>query len=371
MMAVPVPAWAGPDVSETQALCGAQGQCGIAVEGRPNDGGPLRFRLWGSATTVVHIRAWLVLFDSQGRYAGVSAYSESIPLRTDNTGQARGVVKLHRVRADIPLSPWIFVAPYDIDQENLGVNLGAFVSMASSHPLLLGDGYGLRKPIGRPVELRYWGSLPHYHSVQYQSSNGTWIDTLDPSAGYHSYPRANNGPTSISKARYVVPATLSRTVHHFRLIDVASGSALAHWDVVPATSAATVPYRKPWVPPRPVGQLVDPTQSKAQTADSASPGILPWLVASAAGLVVILSVAVFVTHRRLSRTSSVVASPRRTNRSRISPTALRRRQLIDGRPSSWPSTAHHPSHTEREPHDRLRRRHGSQTTARSLGKHNT
>ncbi|MCW5954256.1 MAG: hypothetical protein KIT69_18560, partial [Propionibacteriaceae bacterium] len=137
--------------------------------------------------------------------------------------------------------PVLFVVA-DAAGKQLSELLGTWSLLTARTPLVLGDGYAERKPVGAPLELQLAAvESSGWFAVEFTDAAGRIEIASDPAAP----PCADR----LCTVGYTVPRGLSATDHQFRLVDRSSGAVVAEWTVRPdAAGVAQPPQTIPQLP---------------------------------------------------------------------------------------------------------------------------
>ncbi|HTW18314.1 MAG TPA: hypothetical protein VMF51_24535 [Nocardioides sp.] len=260
--------------SQAVELCGGSVPCSVQADSTWIDGLPGDVAVTGRPGSTVGVRAFRVGGDER-----LTPFGPSVEVTTDGNGFGRADLTLPRLAEDEEAGP-LLLALEDSRGADLTEVLGTWTVLASRSPLVLGDGYGMAKPVGTDLALQVTAALPGTILAVEIERDGRW----ESAGGSAQCPDA----TTVCELIYQVPRGLDRGRHQLRLVDTASGIPVATWAVLPSDAGQTVARRPlPATPmvgadlaegdvvtavPRPRGQNLDmPDVAVASTPASHDP----------------------------------------------------------------------------------------------------
>lgn len=176
----PVVAQAGDGVS-AQLCSDPNYECTVSVDGR--DAREVSYSgvsVTGKPGILVRPAAYYVRTDDHGKLTKLERFAVADkPVAVGNTGivgTRLGFPTIQDDPAKIP-SAWIFVGPDDVTLDNLDTAAGSFVPYGTLKPTVLGDGWGLEKPVGQTIGIRTVGSMmTGQYQIEYQDDAGHWVN---------------------------------------------------------------------------------------------------------------------------------------------------------------------------------------------------
>lgn len=209
----------------TTALCHeASVPCSIQVPSSWLAGTSQQVAVTGNPGVSVRLQAHRVI----PRHDGVELDPLGTPrdVRTDRKGFASTDMTLPDLPDGTAGGP-VLITTADTSSRDLSEVLGAWTSLRARTPVVAGDGFADRKPVGVDLDLRLT-AVPTgaRYDVEYRTDGG-WRSTGRTRA---NSPCPGSGVCSVA---YVVPRGLSAGRHDFRLVNLASGTAVHGWAVVP------------------------------------------------------------------------------------------------------------------------------------------
>ncbi|MCG7370997.1 MAG: hypothetical protein E7L02_11365 [Cutibacterium avidum] len=169
-------------------------------------------------------------------------------------------------------SAWIFVGPDDVTMDNLDKAAGSFVPYGTLKPTVLGDGWGLEKPVGQTIGVRTVGSmLTGAYQIEYQNDAGHWVNvtkaqktnpddpfcsgSLGVVARFDSPDTAQvcmDDPSKPVDIGYQLPRGMKHHRYKMRMTSYGGdGLIVVHsWDVVPSDHPVQAPYKGTFREPR-------------------------------------------------------------------------------------------------------------------------
>lgn len=153
-------------------------------------------------------------------------------VRTDRKGFASTDMTLPDLPDGTAGGP-VLITTADTSSRDLSEVLGAWTSLRARTPVVAGDGFADRKPVGVDLDLRLT-AVPTgaRYDVEYRTDGG-WRSTGRPS---DIPPCPSSGVCSVA---YVVPRGLPAGRQDFRLVNLASGTSVHSWVVVPDATGKT------------------------------------------------------------------------------------------------------------------------------------
>lgn len=265
----PVVAYADAGVSGR--LCADPNHaCTVSVRG-PGGGNPREVSysevdVTGRPGTRVRLAAYYVRTNNHGKLMRLERFTVADkPVVVGDTGivgTSLGFPTVQDDPAKIP-SAWVFVGPDDVTMANLDHAAGTFVSYGTMKPTVLGDGWGLEKPVGQTIGLRIVGSMGWWYEIDYQNDAGRWVNvTKVPKprdrfcVGNHGVESRPDDPTSawVCEADpsqpvdigYELPRGLKHHRYKMRMITYGGdGWIVVHkWDAVPSDHPKRAPYKR-------------------------------------------------------------------------------------------------------------------------------
>ena len=264
----PVVAYADAGVSGR--LCADPNHaCTVSVRG-PGGGNPREVSysevdVTGRPGTRVRLAAYYVRTNNHGKLMRLERFTVADkPVVVGDTGivgTSLGFPTVQDDPAKIP-SAWVFVGPDDVTMANLDHAAGTFVPYGTMKPTVLGDGWGLEKPVGQTIGLRIVGSMGWWYEIDYQNDAGRWVNvTKVPKprdrfcVGNHGVESRPDDPTSawVCEADpsqpvdigYELPRGLKHHRYKMRMITYGGdGLIVVHkWDAVPSDHPKRAPYK--------------------------------------------------------------------------------------------------------------------------------
>ena len=161
------PVVAHADAGVSGRLCADPNhECTVSVRG-PGGGNPREVSysevdVTGRPGTRVRLAAYYVRTNNHGKLMRLERFAVGDkPVVVGDTGivgTSLGFPTVQDDPAKIP-SAWIFVGPDDVTLDNLDRAAGSFVPYGTLKPTVLGDGWGLEKPVGQTIGVRTVGSM--------------------------------------------------------------------------------------------------------------------------------------------------------------------------------------------------------------------
>ena len=268
---LPAVAQAGDGVSGE--LCSDPNhECTISV-----DGGDARevtysgITVTGAPGTRIRPAAYYVRTDAHGKLTRLERFAlADQPVTVGDTGivgTSLGFPTVQDDPAKIP-SAWVFVGPDDVTMANLDHAAGTFVPYGTMKPTVLGDGWGLEKPVGQKIGLRIVGSMEAWwYEIDYQNDAGRWVNvTKVPKPGpefcegnrvvsrYDDPTTAwvcERNPSRPVDIGYELPRGLKHHRYKMRMITYGGdGLIVVHkWDAVPSDHPKRAPYKGTFLEP--------------------------------------------------------------------------------------------------------------------------
>ena len=227
---------------------------GVDVTGRPG--------------TRVRLAAYYVRTNDHGKLTRLERFAVGDkPVVVGDTGivgTRLGFPTIQDDPAKIP-SAWIFVGPDDVTMANLDKAAGSFVPYGTLKPTVLGDGWGLEKPVGQTIGVRTVGSMvTGAYQIEYQDDAGHWVNvtkarkpnpdeffcsgSLGVMARFDSPDTAQvcmDNPSKPVDIGYQLPRGLKHHRYKLRMTtDGGDGLIVVHtWDAVPSNHPKRAPYK--------------------------------------------------------------------------------------------------------------------------------
>ncbi|WP_235736280.1 hypothetical protein [Nocardioides alcanivorans] len=217
--------------SQTGDLCGGSVPCSVQADPTWLEGMPAEVAVTGTPDVTVGVRAFRVEPTAVG--VKFTEFGPVVEVTTDGNGFGRADLELPVLEDDESGGP-LLMALDDSVGPDLTVVLGTWITLASRRPVLLGDGYGTAKPVGVDLDLQVTAAVPGTGFDVEIERNGQWE-----SAGAGSQSCADAAtPCSIG---YQVPRGLESRRHAARLVNTASGTPVATWQVLPSDEGSRPP----------------------------------------------------------------------------------------------------------------------------------
>lgn len=271
------PGVAHADAGVSGRLCADPNyECTVSVRG-PGGGNPREVSysevdVTGRPGTRVRLAAYYVRTNNHGKLMRLERFAVGDkPVVVGDTGivgTSLGFPTVQDDPAKIP-SAWVFVGPDDVTMANLDRAAGSFVPYGTMKPTVLGDGWGLEKPVGQTIGLRVVGAMGWWYEIDYQNDAGRWVSvTKVPKprdrfcVGNHGVESRPDDPTTawICSDNYATPVDigyeLPRGLKHRRYkmrMTTYGGDGLIvvhKWDVVPSNHPVRAPYKGTFREPR-------------------------------------------------------------------------------------------------------------------------
>lgn len=229
----------------------------------------------GKPGTRVRLAAYYVRTDDHGKLIKLERFVVADkPVVVGDTGIVGTRLGFPTVQDDpakIP-SAWIFVGPDDVTLDNLDRAAGSFVPYGTLKPTVLGDGWGLEKPVGQTIGVRVVGAmLTSIYEIEYQDDAGRWVNvvkarktnpdepfcsgSLGAVARFDSPDMAQvcmDDPSKPVDIGYQLPRGLKHRRYKMRMTTYGGdGLIVVHsWDVVPSDHPVQAPYKGTFREPR-------------------------------------------------------------------------------------------------------------------------
>ena len=229
----------------------------------------------GKPGTRVRLAAYYVRTDDHGKLIKLERFVVADkPVVVGDTGIVGTRLGFPTVQDDpakIP-SAWIFVGPDDVTLDNLDRAAGSFVPYGTLKPTVLGDGWGLEKPVGQTIGVRVVGAmLTSIYEIEYQDDAGRWVNvvkarktnpdepfcsgSLGAVARFDSPDMAQvcmDDPSKPVDIGYQLPRGLKHRRYKMRMTTYGGdGLIVVHsWDVVPSDHPKRAPYKGTFREPR-------------------------------------------------------------------------------------------------------------------------
>lgn len=225
----------------------------------------------GKPGTRVRLAAYYVRTDDHGKLTKLERFVVADkPVVVGDTGivgTSFGFPTVQDDPAKIP-SAWVFVGPDDVTLDNFDRAAGSFVPYGTMKPTVLGDGWGLEKPVGQTIGLRVVGAMAWAYEIDYQNDAGRWVSVTKVPKPGPRYCEGNtveshgDDPTTawICSDNYATPVDigyeLPRGLKHHRYkmrMTTYGGDGLIvvhSWDVVPSDHPVQAPYKGTFREPR-------------------------------------------------------------------------------------------------------------------------
>ncbi|MQW77207.1 hypothetical protein GHK92_15140 [Nocardioides sp. dk4132] len=215
--------------SETRALCASSSvPCSVQAPVSWIEGATHEVAVTGNPRVRVRVQAQRVTLDAATGRARLRPLGPTVEIRTDDHGFGAADLTLPLL-ADGRAGGPVLLTLADTTQSDLAQVLGTWTRLAARTPIVRGDGFARRKPVGQELTLLLEATVP-----------GTTFDVehADGSA-WHSTGTTTTQPCGTGvpcRVGYEVPRGLTPTTHRFRLVNLRTGTPVAHWRVVPAAS---------------------------------------------------------------------------------------------------------------------------------------
>lgn len=222
----------------------------------------------GKPGTRVRLAAYYVRTDDHGKLTKLERFVVADkPVVVGDTGIVGTRLGFPTVQDDpakIP-SAWVFVGPDDVTMDNLDRAAGSFVPYGTLKPTVLGDGWGLEKPVGQTIGVRTVGSmLTGAYQIEYQDDAGHWVNvtkarktnpdepfcsgSLGVVARFDSPDTAQvcmDDPSKPVDIGYQLPRGMRHHRYKMRMTSYGGdGLIVVHsWDVVPSDHPVQAPYK--------------------------------------------------------------------------------------------------------------------------------
>lgn len=242
-----------PDLCSDDAVT-----CSIQVPSSWIEGETHTVAVTGRPRTTVTLQAHRMVTTAAGTVW--AAHGDPVAVTTGRRGYGDAELMLPALDAETPGGA-VLVAVEGADLADLTHTLGAWTTLRSRTPALLGDGWGEEKPVGTDVTHRLEGAVP-----------GTAFDVeINTGSRWVAIGTSTARPCSTDElcdVTYRVPRGLPARAHEVRLLDLTTGTPVGRWIVVPSET--------------PVAQQ----RSTASTAQAATAGLsdaVPGATAQAGG----------------------------------------------------------------------------------------
>lgn len=229
----------------TTELCASRRvPCAIRVSDQLREGAADRVHVSGRPSTSVEVQIFK-LDVVGGRIVGMAPLGSSTTVDLNARGHGTG---------NLP------IAPFDVDDEGgwALVSLadtvwhgdparivGQIVPIGARSPTVLGDGYGIEKPVGTVLDMEIANYIPGTRfTVEYLGDDGSWHNITIATAEH------DEAHQPVMTLRYSVPNGLVTKPYRFRAHNVTDPSAVdQEWAVVPSTDALPQARAEVLVPP--------------------------------------------------------------------------------------------------------------------------
>ncbi|QXT63610.1 hypothetical protein [Tessaracoccus palaemonis] len=277
---------------QVSALCdGAAAGCSLRFDTRIMEGVAYPVVVTGNAGARVTVVVYQATLDGD-TVTKLTAISTGGEVTVPNSGTATVNVAVPPIDDDLT-GGWALVSLAGVEGTDTSETIGGFVPFGSRIPVLLGDGYGDRKPAGAVLDLQLVGTIPgSLFAVDYADDDGTWHDATaaDPTTAN----TAAKSPADVATVAYEMPRGLDAKPYTFRLRNLTSGTADVTWAATPDATGDEEPRATLGTPP-PVGEEV----AEARNADQRPTALVKGVSAGVAGLALAsVLVAVPLTSRR-------------------------------------------------------------------------
>lgn len=221
-----LPAAAEP-TDQAHQLCDGAAQCRIDVaQDAMREGAPTRVSVVGTPNVRVEVVAYLVVTDEAGAFVGLEQVASTGELFTSSSGVAQGELGIAAIDTEHPGGIAVVGTAGMEDLETS--QFGTVLPFGTRRPAVLGDGYGVEKPVGASLELHHTGSIPgSWFAVELLGDDGQWQD-LTAADGAPSGP-----PDQVSSTVYFVPQGLKPEPHRFRLVNQTADIVVSEWEATP------------------------------------------------------------------------------------------------------------------------------------------
>ena len=221
----------------------------------------------GAPGVRLRVAAYYVRTDAHGKLTGLERFAVGdkpvVVGEIGIVGTRLGFPTVQDDPAKVP-SAWIFVGPDDVTMANLDKAVGAFVPYGTLKPTVLGDGWGLEKPVGQTIGARIVGSMiDGTYSIEYQDDAGHWVNVtkapkpekdklisgqLPVSSVWDSADVAQvwvDNPSQPVDIGYELPRGLKHHRYKMRMTTYGGdGLIVVHtWDAVPSNHPKRAPYK--------------------------------------------------------------------------------------------------------------------------------
>lgn len=266
-----LPAQAGP-TTQTSALCdGAPHGCSLSFDKWIREGVAYPVVVKGRPGARVKVVAYQASVDG-GRVTKLTAISTGGDVTVPTSGVATAQVTIPPLHDGLT-GGWALISLGGLTGSDTSEAIGGFVPLGSRTPVLLGDGFGSRKPAGEVLDLRLAGTIAgNQFAVDYRDDAGAWHDVTATAAANQTAVR----PGDVATVRYEMPRGLAPHPYDFRLRNLNSGTAEVTWRATPDTNG--VPEKPTvWGPAPKVGAQAagagDTTSRPSTVIEAAAAGV--------------------------------------------------------------------------------------------------
>lgn len=239
-----------------QALALCQGSpprgCSITLADTTREGATFPVTVVGNPQTRVTVMAYQAIVED-GSLTQLIPLGRGTEVITGTSGAVTTDLEIP-VAADQPSSGWLLVSLNGVQGTDIAHTVGSFVPFGSRQPMLLGDGYSQRKPVGQTLTLALVGAIPGTRfAVEYADDQGRWHDITVPGGAVAA------DPSQTSTVNYQLPRGLTGTAKPMRLRNLSDTSLSSQFEAIPDAVGTPEASEPIWNPP-PVGQSVDTAQ---------------------------------------------------------------------------------------------------------------
>lgn len=224
---------------QTSDLCHHSVPCSVQAAATWQEGTPGEVAVTGAPEVTVDVRAFRVRTQPNGQTT-LDEFGPTVEVTTDAHGFGSADLALPELDDEQSAGP-LLVALADSSGPDLSKVLGAWTTLVSRRPLVLGDGFATAKPVGVDLSLEIAAADPGTSFDVEIERTGQWE-----SVGTHSPPCTG---ASTCEVGYEIPRGLDPVTHRARLVNRSTGTAVASWKLLPSDEGRPA-ERRP-VPARP------------------------------------------------------------------------------------------------------------------------
>jgi hypothetical protein len=257
LLSAAAPAYAGTVSPQTAALCtGARVTCSVQLAPTVTEGGPAEVVVTGRGGVDVEVQAFRVSGTT------LTPYGPSAALTTDSDGFGVAELRLPSVPDGESGGPLLVATADSARTADLADVLGTWTTLVSRRPLVLGDGYATDKPVGTRLGLELAGVAPGSGFDVELQRDGQWQSVgADPDA-------TCPGTGTSCVVGWEVPRGLEPGTYAVRLVNRATGTAVAGWDVAPSDTGTALARTGAETPPVGAGVAGSATESVGATTNA-------------------------------------------------------------------------------------------------------